>query len=351
MSMKNTFVLSFFLSILLFSCKDKTTTPDVSGIKVSLVTERFDKDFFNTDSNAMASVLPALQSKYPTFLPIFVNYILGLGPLKTDNAAAFEGTKTFLHLTRPLYDSSLKIYPNTDGLQKEFENAFRYVKYYFPSYKNPDKIITLIGPIDGLAQMGTDHSTNFIGPDFLGISLQFYLGKNFSAYNDEYFITNVAPQYRSRRFEKQYIVPDAMKLIVDDLFPDNTTGKPLIEQMIEKGKQWWLLDKFLPEAADSLKTGYTQRQLEWCKVNEGLIWNQVITNENLYNVDPVTIQTYIGESPFTQTMPEQSPGNIGPWIGWQIVKKFASNSTSLTPEQVMKTDAKKILEEAKYKPK
>ncbi|MBS1573849.1 MAG: gliding motility lipoprotein GldB, partial [Bacteroidetes bacterium] len=64
-----------------------------------------------------------------------------------------------------------------------------------------------------------------------------------------------------------------------------------------------------------------------------------------------TIQTYIGESPFTQTMPEQSPGNIGPWIGWQIVKKFVANNSSFTPEQVMKTDAKKILEEAKYKPK
>ena len=38
----------------------------------------------------------------------------------------------------------------------------------------------------------------------------------------------------------------------------------LIEQMIEKGKQWWLMDKFLPETADSVKTGYTQKQLEWC---------------------------------------------------------------------------------------
>ena len=35
-------------------------------------------------------------------------------------------------------------------------------------------------------------------------------------------------------------------LIVDDLFPDQSNGKPLIEQMVEKGKQWYLLDKFLP---------------------------------------------------------------------------------------------------------
>ena len=351
MCMKNTVALCLCLSILFFSCNNNTNAPDVSGIKLDVKVERFDKDFFSADSNNMTAVLPDLQKKYPGFLPIFVNYILGLGPLKADNAAAFEGSKRFLHLTKPLYDSVQKEYSTTDDLQKEFENAFRYVKLYFPSYKTPEKIITLVGPIDGLAQLGTDHSANFIGTDFLGISLQFYLGKNFSAYNDEYFITNVAPQYRSRRFEKSYIVPDAMKLIVDDLFPDKTTGKPLIEQIIEKGKQWWLLDKFLPRTADTLKTGYTQKQSEWCRINEGLIWNYIVTNENLYTVDPVSIQTYIGEAPSTQNMPEQSPGNIGPWIGWQIINKFVVENPSLTPEQVMKSDAKKILEEAKYKPK
>ena len=138
---------------------------------------------------------------------------------------------------------------------------------------------------------------------FFGISLQFYLGANFSLYQAQYFIDNVAPQYRSRRFEKEYIAPDAMKLITDDLFPDKSNGRPLIEQMIEKGKQWWLLDKFMPATADSLKTGYTQKQLDWCKANEGLIWNYFVTNENIETIEPDIIQNYIGESPTTQGMP------------------------------------------------
>ena len=341
----------FWMAVVFVSCKDKKGTPDVSGIKIDLTVQRFDKDFFATDSNAMTTALPSLQNKYPVFLPIFINNVLGLGPLQPDNPAAFEGAKHFLHLTKSIYDSAAAVFPDAENLKKDFEDAFRHVKKYFPNYKAPDKIITLVGPIDGLAKMGTEVTPNFIGPDFLGISLQFYLGKNYSAYNDEYFITNVAPQYRSSRFEKQYIVPDAMKLIVDDLFPDKTPGKPLIEQMIEKGKRWWLLDKFLPEAADSLKTGYTQKQLEWCKMNEGLIWNYIVTNENIYTVDPLSIQQYIGEAPFTQTMSEASPGNIGAWMGWQIVKKYVEKNTSITPDEVMKSESKKILEEAKYKPK
>src|SRR4029079_8164994 len=130
--------------------------------------------------------------------------------------------------------------------------AFQFTKYYFPDYKLP-KIITVVGPIDALAQMHNVYTPDFLGPDFLGISLQFYLGKNFSVYNEPFFIENVAPQYRSRRFSKEYIVGDAMTLIVDDLFPDKSSGLPLVEQMIEKGKQWYLLDKFLPTTPDSIK--------------------------------------------------------------------------------------------------
>jgi hypothetical protein len=63
------------------------------------------------------------------------------------------------------------------------------------------------------------------------------------------------------------------------------------------------------------------------------------------------IKNYIGEAPNTQGMPENSPGNIGQWIGWQIVKKFEEKNSSLTPLQIMQTNSRKIFEETKYKPK
>jgi hypothetical protein len=143
-----------------------------------------------------------------------------------------------------------------------------------------------------------------------------------------------------------------MKAVVEDIFPDQSSSKPLIEQMVEKGKQWWLLDKFLPATPDSIKTGYTQRQLNWCLENEGLIWSYIVKNEDLNSLNPTVIQTYIGEGPFTQGFSQElSPGNIGQWIGWQIMKKFASKNPDMKPEEIMKTDARKILEEVKYKPK
>jgi len=339
--------LVFFIPILLTACNNSRKGPDVSGINMDVSIERFDQQFFAVDTMAPEKSLAELQKKYSSLMPVFLQNILGL-----NDSSINSGIRRFIRLNKFIADSVKNVFDNTAGLKKDFEQAFRYVKYYFPNYKVP-RIITIIGPVDVLAETTTgDLTPDFLGQDFLGISLQFYLGKDFSLYKDDYFVANVAPAYRSRRFDKKYMVADAMKLIADDIFPERSKGKGLIEQMIEKGKQWWLLDKFLPTSPDSLKTGYSQDQLDWCRENEGLIWNSIITNEkNIYTTDPAAIQTYIGEAPFTQTMPAASPGNIGQWIGWQIVKKFAEKNSSISLSEVMKTDPKKIFDEAKYKPK
>ncbi len=340
-------VILFLVPVfLLAACSNNKNGPDVSAVKVNVTVDRFDQDFFSLDTLDLHSSVKKLQSKYPTLLPIFINRILGL-----DSTSFVPGVKAFLRLSKPILDTSNLVFPGTANLKADFQKAFQYVNYYFPEYKVP-AIITVLGPIDALAQTSSGYSPDFIGPEFLGISLQFYLGKDFSIYKDPYFIDQVAPLFRSRRFSKEYIVSDAMQLVVDDLFPDNSSTKPLIEQMIEKGKQWWLLDKFLPETADSLKTGYTQQQLDWCAQNEGLIWSYIIKNEDLYSINNATIQNYIGESPFTQIFSQEfSPGNIGQWVGWRILEKYADNNPGKKPEEIMKASAKQILEGAKYKPK
>jgi hypothetical protein len=340
--------ICIFTALLFITCNNKKDVPDVSAIKVDLAVQRFDEDFFTMDTLGIEKGLSGLQVKYPDFLPLFLQNILGV--------ADSNGIKIYYRLYKPVFDSSQKLYKDFDAVKKQLEQALRFVKYYFPSYKIPARVITVAGPMNSMqdfAMMGNgDYTPDFLGTDFIGISLQFYLGKDFSLYNAEYFTNNVAPLYRSRRFSKEYIIGDVMKLVTEDIFPDKSKGRPLVEQMIEKGKQWWMLDKFLPETADSIKTGYTKQQLTWCKENEGLMWSYIVKNEDLYSINPATIQTYIGEAPFTQSFSQElSPGNIGQWIGWQIVKKFADNNPKLKPEEIMQSTAKKILEEAKYKPK
>jgi len=338
--MKKAFLAVLCLSFL-FSCKQKSSGPDLSGIRVAVTIDRFDKAFFAIDTNAIPEGLQQVQKQFPAFYTDFMQQILGVDGADSSSRTRFV-TKEFLRTYRSIYDSVSPRYANTSWLQQELEQAFRYVKYYFPDY--PGGHVTLfLGPFDAPGVAATRNG--------LAVGLQQYAGSNFSVYQSEPG-QELFPLYISRRFAPEYITANCMKAVIEDLFPDQSASKPLVEQMVEKGKRWYLLDKLLPEAADSVKTGYTQHQLDWCKEYEGKIWSYIVKNEDLQSLTPSVIQTYIGEGPFTQGLSqEDSPGNIGQWIGWQLVKKFAGKNQGMNLRELMQMDPKKILEEAKYKPK
>lgn len=343
--MKKIWVFSF-LAIIIAGCRQHGV-PDVSNIQVNIQVARFDKFMFEkADTNSIQQGLANLQASFPYFTGDFVTNILGLPPVRPGSndssaMATLSELKHFIRITRPLYDSLAPKFEEMSSLEKELTNGFKYVKYYFPGYKIP-AVVAFVGPFNspGIA----------ITSQALAIGLQLYAGKDFSYYTSEQGM-EIFPMYISRTFEPQYIPVNAMKAVGEDIFPDKSAGKPLIDQMIEKGKQWWLLNKLLPNTPDSLKTGYTKQQLNWCLQNEGLIWNFFLQNNDLYSTEPALIKDYIGESPTTQGMPEDSPGNIGQWIGWQIVQKYEAKNPDLTPQEIMKTDPRKIFSETKYKPR
>ncbi|HUQ96611.1 MAG TPA: hypothetical protein VM010_03030, partial [Chitinophagaceae bacterium] len=314
--------------VLFFSCKNGKNTPDVSHIKTDVQIDRFEKAFFAIDTNNMVPALSGLRNAYPAFYPTFMRDILGVNPIDT---TTFPAIKRLIASYSSLNDSVQLQYGNVAWLQNELNYDFRFVKYYYPKYNIP-RVITFIGTLDAPGII--------LSQQYLGIGLHQFAGKNFSAYKSPE-VQQLYPAYISRRFDKEYISPNCMKAVVDDVYPDKSTGRPLIEQMVEKGKQWFLLDHFAPDAADSVKTGYTQKQLDWVTENEGNIW-PVIVKENLYSIEPSIIQTYIGEAPFTQTMTEASPGNIGQWIGWRIVQKFADRNKKISVPEIMQTPAKAI---------
>lgn len=329
-------VLAIF--VLFIGCNSGKNKPDVSDIKVDLQVERFEQGFFKIDTNNIAGGLADLRNAYPRFYPFFMQNILQVNPI---DPASFQIIKGIVSGYKPINDSIQKKYGDLDAVKDELAEGYRFVKYYYPSYRVP-RIITYIGTFDAPGIVLT--------PDYLGIGLHQYAGKNFSVYQAQQ-IQQMYPSYISRRFDKEYIAANAMKAVVDDVYPDKSVGRPLVEQMIEKGKQWFLLDKFLPDAADSVKTGFTKKQLDWIEENEGNAWAYIVKNENLYSIEPPVIQTYIGEAPFTQGMPETSPGNIGQWFGWRIVQKFAEANEKMTVQEILQTSPKAILDATKYRPK
>ncbi len=334
-------LIAILLAVIVLSSCGNNHAPDVSAIKADASISRFDKDFFSADTNHIIESLDAVQKKYPYFFADFIQNIV-IGGTATDSLHNLPATlNAYISHSRPLYDSVQKKFSSLTGTEEQLQKGFQYVKYYYPQYKLP-KVLAYSGLIGDPSVALTK--------DALAIGLQMFLGKNFSAYNTQEAIDQF-PQYISRRFDAAYIPVNCLQNIALDIYPEKPQGQTLVEQIIEKGKQWWLVDKFLPATADSLKTGFTQAQLDWCKSNEGLIWSFIVQNNDIYTTEPGTIQNFIGEAPRTDGMPDASPGNIGQWIGWQIVKKYADKNSHLTVQQLLQTDAKKIFEDAKYKPR
>jgi hypothetical protein len=256
--------------------------------------------------------------------------------------SAMRKVKMFLHDYKRIYDSSQKTFPSLDKTTNEIKRGLQFVKYYFPDYKIPTQLITFIGPVEGYA--------NILTSSGLAVGLQLYLGKNFPVYQTEY-ISEVYPDYQSRRFEPQYIPVNCMKNIIDDIYSDTNADIPLVYQMIEAGKRLYVLDQLLPETADTLKTGYTQKQLDGCYKNEAYIWNYFVENNLLYVTDPSATRDYMNDGPKTEELGDASPGFIGQFVGWQIVKKWMSMDDKKTLKELLQTPAKEIFEEAKYKPR
>jgi uncharacterized protein YjaZ len=57
----------------------------------------------------------------------------------------------------------------------------------------------------------------------------------------------------------------------------------------------------------------------------------------------------MNDAPSTTALGASSPGFIGQFVGWQIVKKWMKQKDRKL-EELLKTPAKQIFEEAKYKP-
>ncbi|MFM8709992.1 MAG: hypothetical protein ACKOC7_01845 [Sphingomonadales bacterium] len=327
--------------LLLSGCSNNNTAPDISNIKVSVTIDRFDKAFFSLDTLQLAPALEKLSKNYPGFYPEYMQFILGVSGDPADSTTRLA-TLQFLRSYSGINDSLQVRFNDTRDLEKEVETAFRYLHYYFPSYK-PGTITLYTGPFDAPG-VATVRSGTALG-------LQQFAGQDFFAYQTAE-LQALYPSYLSRRFAPLYRVPGIIKAIAEDLFPPRTAELPLVEQMVEKGKYWYLSSLLLPYHADSLITGFTKQQLDWCQENEGLIWSHLLKNEDLNSLNPVVIQTYLGEAPFTQGLSQEySPGNLGTWVGWQIVKKYVAAHPALHPEAVMKTNPATLLEQAKYKPK
>ncbi len=334
------FIISLVLAVGFFSCGNDKHIPDVSDININITTKRFEKELFSLDSNQLALQLDPLIARYPSFGENFLTTILNTDP-RWGGDTALTYVKGFISSYRNVYDSAEKIFSDFSPYEKEIKKALRFLKHYFPAYKAPDNIITYIGPLDGFGDI--------LSEDAFIIGLHHHLGKEFPLYKS-IWVKETYPEYISARFEPDYIAVNCMKNVVSDMYPEKKEDASMVVQMVEKGKRLYLLSRLLPYTEEFKLIGYSEKQLKDCYAHEAGIWDLFVQNNFLQTIDNNIIKNYVGEGPKTQELGEASPGNIGSFAGWQIVKKFMEKTPECSLPALMTTDAETIFQKAKYKP-
>jgi hypothetical protein len=333
-----TLVFTFLTIIVIgISCKPGKNIPDVSNINVVIQIQRFEQDLFALDTANLEQGISDLRSKYG---PFFNDVFLRITQDKTDPDTS--ASHTILKILKSpslqkLKDTCASAFPDLEQYEKNLEQAFKFQKYYLPDAPVP-------AVVSYVSEFGLGTFT--YGDSLLGVGLDFFLGFDFTGYDPNYF-----PDYIKRTMTPDYMVPKMIEAQASNLVgPVN--GDRLLDYMITNGKMLYLKDLLLPYESDEVKMEYTEKQLEWAEENEFLTWTHFLKEELIYSTRMDEIQKLINPSPVAPGgMPQEAPGRIGNWMGWQIIKSYMKRNPEVTiPQLLAETDNQRILDKAMYKP-
>ena len=83
------------------------------------------------------------------------------------------------------------------------------------------------------------------------------------------------------------------------------------------------------------------------------MWRYFLDSKLLYDNDSKLPGRFLEPAPFSKFYLEidnESPGRVGQWIGWQIVRSYMDHNDA-TLQKMLMTDAREIFEQSHYKPK
>ncbi len=342
--MNVTKVIGYWLAValfsLLFACGQGTerNAPDVSGIEVNVKIKRFEQDLFSIDTNNLAAGMAVLSQKYPSLFPLFAENIIH--DQRNPDETAEQALRGFVSAPQIilLNDTVQQVYGDLRWLEKDLSQMFRYYKHYFPQKPVPE-VATII------SEFAVDAFT--YGDSLCGIGLDLFLGENYPAYNAEVF-----PSYIRRQFQRDYISTRLGKAVAQNTMGETPPGTRLLDMMLYNGKMLYILDCLLPAVPDSMKMGYTSAQMEGCVYNEQAAWARILSQNLLYSSNFESFKKLVTPSPNAPMVFQEAPGEIGNWLGWQIVKAYMKRYPETSIDALIKMqDAQKFLEEAKYKPR
>ena len=326
------FLITSLLAGLLFSCQSNSCRPgpDISDTNIDVEFVRWDEALFKAQSTQDIEKL--LQQD-----PNFAQQYLHLSDYPSDSVLA---NQYYQLITNPsvdsLYQQTQAVFGDLSSLQDEFEQAFRFIKHYYPAFSPPTVYTTFTG-------LGTTGDDLLVNDSMIVISLEFFTGQsaNYRPQTHDYILT---------RYRPQFIVPSCLLLLSNKFNVTDLKDQSLLAEMIFYGKSYYFVQQMMPCLPDSTLFGFTRPQATAVDENRKLIWSHFVDNELLFKNDQTTKTRYLGDRPSTVEINGKIPGQIGRWLGWQIVGAYADKTDAPLPQLMQDQRAQEIFRQATYRP-
>lgn len=309
------------LILLHLSCGDgREVNPEITAQPLQLEIKRFDSLFINS----RPADLPRIKTDYPYLFP--ATY--------TDSIWEAKMADT---LQADLFTAVDSVFGSFSKQEADLELLFKHIVYYFPRVTVP-KVVTVISDVDyrnrviladTLLLLGLD---NYLGPDH-----RFYVGID---------------RYIAKGLDSDLLASDVATAVARRLvpYPDN---RSFLSRMIYYGKILYLKERWMPLEDDTAIIGYSREELQWAEANEEQIWRYFIEQDLLYSTDSKLDARFLDPAPFSKfrlELDNESPGRLGRYLGWQIVRAFMEKEQpGLTSLPGLPAD--EIFKRSSYKPK
>ncbi len=329
-----------FTVLVFTSCEDDPLKKvDVSESKLEVRFDRFDHDIFNADFTDPARTGQQLYQKYRGFYCDYMEEILAVGGCMPDsNFALLQGFATDRDM-RALQREIDKIY-NSDKIQEvneQLTEAIRRWHHFFPDS---------IAPNVTYMNSGVVYSV-YSRDSIIAVGLDFFLGPQDSIV--KLYPNDIFPQYFKDDMRPDYLVVNAMKdfswwqCAKSDI---NTQSSTLLDLILQQGKVMYMVDALMPMTEDSTKLNWSKEEMEWAIANEWNVWKELAKQEVLFSTQFNKNKKWIDFGPFTNigAIPQDSPSQLGIWLGWKMVRAYMKENPSITIQQLLaEKDSQKIL--------
>ena len=325
------FILLTILILTNFSSCDIASEQNSSIEQIHI--NRFDKDLYQLITLETPELQKQIATDYPEMLKV-----IGLGIFRmqdTQHPDFFDRLVNYYSepaLNR-LYQDALKAFESIETIETNLSAGFHYLKTNFPTMQIP----AVYMHVSGLQQ------NILVDDSLLSISIDKYMGADYSLYQDYFYA------YQLRKMNPDCIVPDYLKAWLLSEYPFTGNDRILLDRIIHEGKIKYIIHQALQKDLPEKLMGYNSIEYQWCKQNEMMLWNTIIERKHLFTPDAATTARYFSDMP-SVFISDDAPGDLGSWIGWQIVTQYMNRTKSSVEALMVNTDYQDILTKSRYRP-